>query len=87
MEVLFIGSGQEPSINTLLKKAQVNGELAILSKCPTHPAAEGLFEIAGRGNAHRVERKNTTRTTVYLKVLLEAFLLMLKPERLWQMLF
>ena len=92
MKVLFIGSGQQPSINTLLKKAQVNGELAILSKCPTHPASEGHFELAGRwphpaseghfelagrGNAHRVERKNTTRTTVYLKLLLEAFILTL----------
>ena len=86
MEVVFIGSGQ-PSINTLLKKAQVNGKLATLSKCPTHPTSEGHFELAGRGNAHRVERKNTTRTTVYLKVLLEAFILILKPERLWQMLF
>ena len=71
----------------MLKKAQVNCELATLSKCQTHPAPEGRFELAGRGNAHRVERKNTTRTTVYLKVLLEAFILMLKPERLWQMLF
>ena len=86
MEVLFIGSSLL-SINTLLKKAQVNGELATLSKCPTHPALEGRFEIAGRGNAHRVERKNTTRTIVYLKALLEAFILMLKPERLWQCYF
>lgn len=82
MEVLFIGSGQQPSINALLKKAQVNGELATLSKCPTHPVSEGRFELAGRRNAHRVERKNITWTTVFLKALLEAFILMLKPERL-----
>lgn len=82
MEVLFIGSGQQPSINTLLKKAQVNGELATLSKCPTHPVSEGRFELAGRRNAHRVERKNVTWKTLFLKALLEAFILMLKPERL-----
>jgi len=72
MEVLFTASGQQ-NINTLLKKALVNGELATLSKCPTHPALEGRFELAGRGNAHRVERKNITWTTVFLKALLEAF--------------
>ena len=76
MEVLFIGSGQ-PSINTLLKKALVNGELATLSKCPTHPAPEGRFELAGMGNAHRVERKKIAWTTVFLKALLEAFILTL----------
>ena len=81
MEVLFIGSSL-PSINTLLKKAQVNGELAIFSKCPMYPASEGRFELAGRGNAHRVERKNIIWITVFLKALLEAFILMLKPERL-----
>ena len=47
-----------------------------------HTPPQKTFELVGRGNAHRVERKNTTRTTVYLKLLLEAFLLMLKPERL-----
>ena len=47
-----------------------------------HPAPEGRFELAGKGNAHGVERKNTTRTTVYLKVLLEAFILMLKPVKM-----
>ena len=77
MEVLFIGSGQQPSINTLLKKAQVNGELATLSKCPTHPVSEGRFELAGRRNAHRVERKNITWKTLFLKALLEAFILTL----------
>ena len=71
MEVLLI------SIKTLLKKAQVNGELATLSKCPTHPASEGRFELAGRGNAHRVERKNITWTTVYPQALLDASILTL----------
>lgn len=82
MKVLFIGSGQQPSINTLLKKAQVNGELTTLSKCPTHPTSEGRFELSGRGNARTVERKNITWATEFLKSLLEAFILMLKPERL-----
>ena len=63
MEVLFIGSSQ-PSVNTLLKKAQVNGELAILSKCPTHPAPEGRFELAGRGMLTGWKKKHCVDNSV-----------------------
>ena len=42
-----------------------------------HTPPQKTFELVGRGNAHRVERKNSTRTTVYLKLLLEAFILTL----------
>ena len=56
MKVLFIGSGQQPGINTLLKKAQVNGELATLSKCPTHPAPED-FWISRKGECSQGGKK------------------------------
>ena len=54
----------------------------LASACYAGYASEGRFELAGRRNAHRVERKNITWKTVFLKALLETFILMLKPERL-----